>query len=219
MTAWTDFWKWADTSLGSNVVGSLIVAGILAGIGLIFTVAKSSWREKVWGNMARLLHWVRSLRVTTQARTAAALEAARLYGYRQGEMWGEQQLVVTPLGPDGPPLPLPRWTLTLDTTRAELSYVLNNVVPRSIAREVRIENRAECPIMDAGSWEDLSGETSGRFFGAISNRGMMLGVNFEVSWHGEINEYRTSDVWLESRLLKLAASQVAARMFTAENPF
>lgn len=62
-----------------------------------------------------------------------------------------------------PPLPRPRWHAGPDNVLNVDQYVIQNMVPRSVAREVRVEAVEDMEIIDAGHWEDLSttGPTGG----------------------------------------------------------
>jgi len=85
-----------------------------------------------------------------------------------------------------PPLPRPRW---ITAREGDNYYSLRNAVPRSVAREVRIESDADMTILDAGVWDDLSveGRWAGRgpFTATITPSGRSYGVRLTVSWYDE----------------------------------
>lgn len=85
-----------------------------------------------------------------------------------------------------PPLPRPRWITAREGTNY---YSIRNAVPRSVAREVRIESDADMTILDAGVWDDLSveGRWAGRgpFTATATPSGRSYGVRLTVSWYDE----------------------------------
>lgn len=85
------------------------------------------------------------------------------------------------------PLPRPRWSVFPSPHNdADFgAYMLRNAVPRSVAREVRLEGDADFAVTDAGHWEDLSGPSSGDFRGNITLTGTRLGVTFRIAWYDE----------------------------------
>jgi hypothetical protein len=92
VTWWDDLWNWAeDSQLGSNVVGGLIVALIVAAVALTASLVKSSWRKKIWGRLTRFLRGLLTIRVTTTYRQARALResSAKL---EQRTLEAEQEL-------------------------------------------------------------------------------------------------------------------------------
>lgn len=91
-----------------------------------------------------------------------------------------------------PPLPRPRWHASPDNVPDLDQYVIQNMVPRSVAREVRVEAVEAMDIIDAGHWEDLStnGPTggTGTFIGVVNQRGRMNHVEIVISWYDEKGE-------------------------------
>ena len=98
------------------------------------------------------------------------------------------QATATPAKPVVP-LPKPRWRVYFaprqpddQTTR----MVLENLMPRSAAHEVRLDASAELfRVTSAGQWEDLSGEAKGEFLGVSTAYGDYNGITFHISWYDE----------------------------------
>jgi hypothetical protein len=91
------------------------------------------------------------------------------------------------------PLPDPRWTV-YESPKADSdfnTFTLRNAVPRSVAREVRIETDEDFKVTDAGHWADLSGEANGEFRGNMTINGRANGVRFQIVWYDE-NDARRS---------------------------
>lgn len=91
--------------------------------------------------------------------------------------------------PPKPPLPRPRWQAGPDNTQGPDHYVIQNTVPRSVAKEVRVEADSDMNIIDAGHWQDLSTEGPtkgvGTFIAVAMERGIDQGVQLTVSWYDE----------------------------------
>lgn len=95
------------------------------------------------------------------------------------------------------PRPDPRWRVYAEEDSADGSdFILMNSVPRSVAREVRIEADDDMEILDAGHWEDLSGDIIGSFRGTVTSRGWDYGVRIHIMWFDEKNERRSASVHL-----------------------
>lgn len=227
MTWWNDFWNWAETSqLGSNVVGGLIVALVAALAALVASIVKTSWRHKIWGSVARLLDWIRTLRITTTERVEKEYERGIDDGWaaRDQEVNRDAQpkkgiainFAATPggqprkalAGPPTPPIkplpsPTPRWRIYESEPEGDgLDFVVENSVERSVALEVRLEASASYfEFYDGAHWAEASGVCTRAFRGKISSwardRG---GVDFDITWIDENGESH-------SRTYKLKAYQ------------
>jgi hypothetical protein len=212
MTWWDDFWRWAETSqLGSNVVGGLIVALVVAVAALVVSFAKASWRDKIWGSVARLFRWLGTIRVTTTARQEAMVNEARgswtelmnnVTGQLKAAVAAKEaaeaaarakaqapapkrdvwdEVVAVPYLPP----PMPRWAIwSAHLSETSRDFVLQNAVKRSVAREVRIESSTgRFRFLDGAHWEELSGEAQGKFRGEVDDMGWEYGLTFEVTWY------------------------------------
>lgn len=93
--------------------------------------------------------------------------------------------------PIAPPLPRPRWHAGPDNVLDPDQYVIQNMVPRSVAREVRVESD-DMDIIDAGHWEDLSTtgpmRGTGTFIAVANERGTYNGVDLTITWYDEKGE-------------------------------
>lgn len=108
----------------------------------------------------------------------------------------DAQTPATPMN-QAPPLPIPRWSIhAADEEGDGYDFVLKNLMPRSVAKEVHLEGNLDFTLLDAGHWESLSGIAEGEFRGAISARGWALGMRFTVEWYNEKNEHMTASVSL-----------------------
>lgn len=58
-------------------------------------------------------------------------------------------------------MPESGWMVAPENTDEDDVYVLRNSVPRSVAREVRLDADPDFKIVDAGHWQDLSGTETG----------------------------------------------------------
>jgi hypothetical protein len=100
------------------------------------------------------------------------------------------------------PLPAPRWMIAPENTDEDDVYVLRNSVPRSVAREVRLDADPDFKIVDAGHWQDLSGtETggaSGTFKGVFTPQGITFGVKLSVKWFDEHGKQQVAVLFLRS---------------------
>lgn len=97
------------------------------------------------------------------------------------------------------PLPSPRWSVYADNSGDHQDWILRNSVPRSVAREVRIESDGDLHIIDAGHWADLSGGDEGAlgsFQGTLSRRGEESGVVFNITWYDESGVRKSDQVTL-----------------------
>jgi len=113
-------------------------------------------------------------------------------GFAEGKAQGNQD-------PAPIPLPEPRWNIYADNTGDDQDWILRNAVPRSIAREVRIESDGDLHIIDAGHWPDLSGGDSGAmgsFQGTLTRRGSESGVVFNLTWYDEQGVRKGANVTL-----------------------
>lgn len=101
------------------------------------------------------------------------------------------------------PLPDPRWTIKHDMfDKTEYDFILFNHVPRSFAKEVRVEGvtdmngYTEVEILDAGHFEDLSGEASGAFRARFGKNARVNGASIEVTWYNEHGAHLTEDIYV-----------------------
>ncbi|WP_404311200.1 hypothetical protein LG314_07615 [Agrococcus terreus] len=80
-------------------------------------------------------------------------------------------------------------------------WAFRNLVPRSIAREVRIESDDDLTITDAGHWSELSpsgtSPAEGTFTGRLTEQGRHEGVNFTITWFDEVGNRREAATWVE----------------------
>lgn len=111
--------------------------------------------------------------------------AIRDEAFAAGVAHGRQQAleVRAPL-----PLPRPRWRIEAKYGTQHPTWTLHNLVPTSVARNVRVEAKYGARIADAGHWPDLSGGSGGvdgDFKVELLQDGANFGTNFEVSWFDE----------------------------------
>jgi len=202
VTWWDDFWNWAETSqLGSNVVGGLIVALVVALVALVASVVKKSWRDKIWGHVGKLLFWIRTLRITTTDRIEKEYERRVDEGTSGHEREVEETVRanVVNLGMDARamatespsrPRPQPRWKVEWNGFGDEHGqpYILRNLVDRSAAYEVRLDaDESRFEFLDGAHWADLSGVSGGQFMGKMKYWIQPNGVTLRVSWLDEEN--------------------------------
>jgi hypothetical protein len=222
---WDDFWTWAETSqLGSNVVGGLIVAFIVAGVALVASVVKKSWRDKIWGSVARIFGWLGTLRVTTTARIEKEYERGVDEGWAGHEREVEEQakpkkgisidftatredvqreVQAPPPAPQPvkPRLPPPRWSIRRLSKDDPKKYVLVNYEVESVATDVRLDAPADVfDFYDKARWNELEfmGEYSREnFYGHVKGKGRSEGVMFTVTWQDENGHEQSAPAHLE----------------------
>jgi len=119
-----------------------------------------------------------------------AIEEARNVAWKEGYAAAQAATESQPPEPKQPPLPRPRWIVEADTEDGAPDwYTIQNLVPRSVAREVRVEAGPEFQILDAGHWEDLStsGPASGRgsFQAWANDWAVANGVDVVITWYDE----------------------------------
>ncbi|GAA3882616.1 hypothetical protein GCM10022381_26100 [Leifsonia kafniensis] len=98
------------------------------------------------------------------------------------------------------PLPEPRWSVRMVHETTE-RFELVNAVPRSVAKEVRIEGDQDIRILDAGHWNDLSGEAVGPFRGSLAEKAYRMGAYFTVTWFDENNQPKEKSVNLAREVI------------------
>jgi hypothetical protein len=97
------------------------------------------------------------------------------------------------------PLPDPRWTIERESFN---TWLLTNQVPRSVAKEVRVEGTdqngeyAGITILNAAHFEDLSGRAWGRFDAKFDQDARWNGATFLVSWYDETSVNRWERVFV-----------------------
>ncbi|WP_341956140.1 hypothetical protein [Microbacterium sp. LWH13-1.2] len=159
--------------------------------------------KEVWGHQIRavVLAHEKALRdkdteVKKLREQIASAAAANETKSQQGKDLVEKILN----SPTKPPLPLPRWMIAPAPSGKRGEYVLRNSVPRSVAKEVRLEAEAEFKIISAGHWKDLSGTEEkgavGEFVGVFTSQGETFGVRFLVGWYDEHAKYKTRSLFL-----------------------
>jgi hypothetical protein len=105
------------------------------------------------------------------------------------------------------PRPAPRWRIYADEDEPDgLDFLIANTVPRSVAREVRIEPDEDMEVLDAGHWEDLSGSAIGNFRAEVTPNGIDYGVNITITWYDDQNQQRTTAVRVPGRDGRFAQS-------------
>lgn len=205
-----------ETNIGKNFRGAPTGKGLRDGV--TFHV---SWRDRdglnyernifappedIWGNQIRALELshVAELRskddeIAELRRVIAEAAAKRETTTQQGKEIVDK-ILSGPPKPPPPPLPRPRWLIAPAPSEEPNEYVLRNSVPRSVAREVRLEADPEFKILNAGHWKDLSvteGEASvGSFVGVFTSQGNTFGVHFNVSWYDEKGELQLLPLFL-----------------------
>lgn len=98
------------------------------------------------------------------------------------------------------PRPAPRWRVYADEDSADgTDFRLSNPVPRSTAREVRIDSDSDMAILDAGHWQDLSGESIGNFRAELTRVGWEQGVAISITWYDENNLRHDGSAYLPGR--------------------
>jgi len=168
--------------------------------GVTFTV---TWRDKNGDWHSEPVYMSPDdIRVGKDDAIEHASELAWKEGYAAAKAALEESALEESIPPRQPPLPRPRWTIDADTgDGASDWYTIQNHVPRSVAREVRVEAGPDFEIRDAGHWEDLSvtGPTNGtgHFQAFSSERGHLSGVDVVVTWYDENGERQaeTRRVW------------------------
>jgi hypothetical protein len=204
---WDEFW----VQTYSGIAAGLAVAFILALGALVATIVKASWREKVWGNVARFFRWAGGLRVSTAARRrdvaarlaaadvskAAALaliaraeemmkttnaQAEELKRHVQARTQGAGVVAVS-----APPAQLmrePRWQAYADPDGEFGSFMLRNLVEGSVAYEVRLEAAEDTfQFLDGAHFDEVSGDGSvATFRGEILSPGWQNGVTLWIAW-------------------------------------
>lgn len=134
-----------------------------------------------------------------QEGRSKALEDARVRGVFEGRTAMKKELEgrATQQVPLALPLPDPRWRVYPDEAGDDYDWILRNAVPRSVAKEVRLESKSGMEILDAGHWSDLSGGSkgaTGSFRGEMDDDGATFGVHFTLVWYDENNSRRTGAV-------------------------
>jgi hypothetical protein len=142
----------------------------------------------------------RRVRYDVQDVLASVNDAERLVPRRGG---AEQSLSAPATPPQSfasakLPLPKPRWSIDFDPEGDDDNeYFLRNAVPRSVAREVRIDSHVErFRIVDAGHFENMSGAKSATFQGQYFAAAAGHGVPFTVAWYDENGEEQRASIEL-----------------------
>jgi len=136
-------------------------------------------------------------------------------------IWG-MQAGAAPATMGAIPLPQPRWTIKQELwDKSEYDFTLTNHVPRSVAREVRVEgvdNGRYSPItiLGAGHFEDLSGENSGAFRARFDPDARSDGASFTISWYDEAGEQRWEQLFVPGWVARPAHQQPT---YNDETPF
>lgn len=159
--------------------------------------------NEIWGSQihaAELSH-ERALQAKDEEITELHDQIARTMAANETKSQQGRELVDKILtSPPKPPLPQPRWMIAPAPSEKRGEYVLRNSVPRSVAKEVRLEAEAEFKIISAGHWKDLSGTEDkgkiGDFIGAFTSQGETFGVRFVVGWYDEHGKYKTRTLFL-----------------------
>lgn len=214
MDTWNSFWTWAnENQLAATVIGGAILLGALKLLSFI---------PKIGPHIGKFLNWTWSFHPVSARRHSREVKALRgemndvaedvvrrlklesddfdrstaadrkIYADALGR--AEQVHGAAAIGASKP-LPEPRWAVRLQPGTSD-QFQLVNTVPRSVAREVRIETDTNLTIMDAGHWEDLSGIATGPFIGELSSSAYSQGVNMSVTWHDEALQRKTVKVSL-----------------------
>jgi hypothetical protein len=100
--------------------------------------------------------------------------------------------------PKKPPLPKPRWFIEWIADEEDSGnrvFQIKNIVPRSVALEVRVEGRTRTTIQDKGQWPDLTGPSEDTFVAWVFNGGEHKGVEFHLSWHDEHGNPQSDQPW------------------------
>lgn len=90
--------------------------------------------------------------------------------------------------PPSIPPPEPRWSVThLDTDLGTglHEFAIKNSVPRSVAKEVRVEKGDLYRVTDAGHFENLSGEGEALFRAEVHDPGSTDGFVMTISWYDD----------------------------------
>ncbi|TFC06758.1 hypothetical protein [Cryobacterium mannosilyticum] len=211
------------------MIGTVIGVALVL---FVMTFIVTPWRRTIWGSLGRsfkclwswrpvsnrgLLHVIGVLR-TDMANVA--LEAAHQYDQQKQDLEEAKKLYVeatnrpnvvinrvagSSIATGGPviPLPDPRWTIIHnDFDRGVENFLLTNHVPRSFAKEVRVEGEtdrngySEVTILDAATFEDLSGNEYGEFLARFDEHARWSGAPFEVSWYDENGTHRAQTIFV-----------------------
>lgn len=229
-------------------------------IAALVTLAKKSWRDKVWGPTGRFFKWAVPIRLTTTTRIRAkdseiivfraSVERALAASIRSGELTAEAIAQVAVLErelearpkvssatglaapaeqPTAPaiPLPQPRWSIYLDQGDSSdgMDYVIRNTVPRSVAREVRLEAEVDCfEFFDAAHWENMSGVSMEEFRGSTKpemNWARERGFDLFIEWYDEKQKARSTTISIPATepAPEPTPNFVAGQSWSTETPF
>lgn len=210
MSVWDDFWTWAENSqLGANVVGGLMVALIVALLGLVASIVKKSWRDKIWGGLSRLWKRVKKIRITTTDHIEREYERGVDDGWAgyehelREEAAGRGQGLSLDIGikppQSEPPRAKPRWSLYANPSDPR-EYTLMNASTEVGAKDVELSAPVEAfSFLTDARWGDVMPEEILSFRGKSHGKTYDEGALFEVAWTDERGERQEQGVFLDGR--------------------
>ncbi len=213
----------AISDIPLSTLGLVACVAVVVGL-IVFSIANRGWRNRTWGWLFGLRLTTRFRRARdresasidgyadgTESMVPAVRQLQKQVDLAEAERDSSKQaaedaiatrdqIVWAPTTAQAtqPPLPRPRWRVlrAFGSDADDFDFKLMNAVPRSVAKEVRLESDQDLVILDAGHWEDLSGPTNGSFRGRINDRGRQAGVQFTVTWWDEHGVQDTTTIYL-----------------------
>lgn len=169
--------------------------------GVTFTV---SWRDaNDNGHDREVFMSPEEIRKGTTSATEEARDQGWKEGYSHAKEFFENKIAEEKASQLAPvPSPAPRWMIAPENTEEDNVFVLRNAVPRSVAREVRLEADSDLKILDAAQWKDLSGTdttgAAGTFMAVFSKQGETFGVNLYLSWYDENGKKHGANLFMSA---------------------
>jgi len=204
VSAWDYFWAWAQTNLGSNVVGGLFVALVVAVVGLILTIVRKTWRAKIWGSVERFFKWLGGVRPTTAASRERDYEERRKAEETAEEEARVQhvldnvQFKLLDLDADRERranLTPPRWSLARVGNK---QYTLANGSSAAVARDVVLSAPVDrFTFLDDARWDVVEAEEIKSFRGKPHGPTASKGLMIKVEWRDEVGRMKSADVFLD----------------------
>lgn len=160
----------------------------------------SSLREERDQMRHRALAGERAAKNSEESITKLRGEVQRAHneGLSEGRELGRQVAAARAAKETRLPRPAPRWSVE---RVGPTHWALRNLVPRSIAREVRIESDSDLTIVDAGHWPDLSPAgkpaAEGLFQGHVTSSGLTFGVKFTITWYDEAGKAHQGSTYMK----------------------
>lgn len=175
-------WAWANTSLGSNVVGGLIVALVLALLALFPRV-----RHPLFAAIVKGARFVVTIRLSTTTRQRGVVEAA----YERARVDVEAARTST----QRKFFVHARWFVGFKKDGDGKSYVLGNVAEGSVATNVHLDAGTDFGFMSSADWPRIPGGRQVDFRGRASQDAFAYEkVVFNVTWSDDHGDQHTRQV-------------------------